>query len=280
MTDLLKPDVATLAARVPDGASLILTKGEGPDAAMQLAKAIIRAKVRDLHLTTLPTCANPVSGMIVDMLIGAGCVRSVETSGVSLGEAGAAPQFSAAVREGRIKVIDGTCPAIYAAVQAGGKGQPFASLRGLIGSDVERNRDDYRIIDNPFPPHDPVVVLKAINPDVAVFHAPMADRNGNVWIGRARDSLYCAHASDRVLVTVDEVRDEDFYADPKRAAGIIPSFYIDSIAVAPDGAWPMAPDARIDMAYVRGYAAAARSAEGFAKWMADTVWSQAQEAAQ
>ncbi|WP_146346851.1 CoA transferase subunit A [Falsiphaeobacter marinintestinus] len=267
MSDLFLPSIPDLAARVSSGASLMLTKGEGPDTPMELVKQIIRNNVRDLHLITLPTCANPVSGMMADMLIGAGCVASVETAGISLGEAGAAPRFNTAVKDGTITVKDGTCPAIYAAVQAGGKAQPFAPLRGLIGSDIEAMRDDYKVIDNPFNPGEPVAVLKAINPDIAAFHAPCADRNGNVWIGRQRDSLYAAHASDTVLVTVEQVMDCDFYDDPAMVAGVIPSFYITAIAEAPAGAMPMNADGKPDMDQVRAYASAARSAEGFAAWM-------------
>ena len=118
--------------------------------AMALALALIRRGVRGLHLITLPTCAYPASGMMADLLIGAGCVASVETSGISLHELGPAPRFTQAVREGRLRVRDSTCPAVYAALQAGAKGQPFAPLRGLIGSDLLRHRDDWRVIANPF----------------------------------------------------------------------------------------------------------------------------------
>ncbi len=42
---------------------------------------------------------------------------------------------------------------------------------------------------------DPIVLLPAIKPDVALFHAPMADRHGNVWIGRIRELATMAHAA-------------------------------------------------------------------------------------
>jgi glutaconate CoA-transferase subunit A len=32
-------------------------------------------------------------------------------------------------------------------------------------------------------------LIPAIRPDVAIFHAPMADRFGNVWIGRRPKKL-------------------------------------------------------------------------------------------
>lgn len=263
----------TLAAMIPDGASVILPKGEGPDAPVALAKALIRRGARDLRLITLPACAAPVSGMMVDMLIGAGCVARVETSGVSLGELGPAPAFNRAVTSGAVAVTDATCPALYAAVQAGGKSQPFATLRGIIGSDLERMRDDWVVIDNPFQPGDRVVALKAINPDVAIFHAPMADRDGNLWIGRGRDLLYAAHASKTVLATVEKVVDACFFDDEALAAGVLPAFYVTAIAEAPGGSLPMRMDATVDLEAVRAYAGAARSEAGLQDWLAREVFA-------
>ncbi|MBP7665950.1 MAG: hypothetical protein KA774_03810, partial [Burkholderiaceae bacterium] len=95
MTDTMDFTVDQLAALVPDGASITLHKGDEPDVPMRLGMALIRRGVRGLHIVTLPTAAYPASGMLVDLLIGAGCVASVETSGISLHELGAAPRFSA-----------------------------------------------------------------------------------------------------------------------------------------------------------------------------------------
>ena len=53
-------------------------------------------------------------------------------------------------------------------------------LRGLIGSDLLKHRPEWRVIDNPYGNDDPVVLLPAIKPDVALFHAATADQLGNV----------------------------------------------------------------------------------------------------
>lgn len=268
MPELLTTDVDALCARIPNGASVILTKGEMPDTPFALALAMIRARLNGLHLVTLPACAQPVSGMCVDILIGAGVVASVETSGISLGELGAAPRFNAAAKAGTIKLIDATCPAVYAAVQAGGKSQPFTTLRGVIGSDLVEHRDDWKIIPNPFDADDPVLVIKAINPDFALLHVRKVDRLGNLWIGRNRDQLYAAHAAKSVLVTTEEIVDTNFYDDETMAAGVIPAFYVDAIAHAPTGALPIGAKDDRDLDPVRAYAATARSEAGFADWLA------------
>ena len=274
MNNALFTTLEALAAQLPDGASVTVHKGDEPDVPMALAKALVRRGARGLHIVTLPTAAFPASGMMVDMLIGAGCVASVETSGISLHELGAAPRFTKAVKAGTLKVLDATCPAVYAGLNAGAKGQPFAPLRGLIGSDLMRHRADYRIIDNPYLPGDRIAVVPAINTDVAILHASMADAEGNVWIGRDRDRLLAAHAANTVLVTVDRQVPGSFYDDEQLSAGIIPATYISALAVVPGGCWPMALDGSVDLAAVRRYQQAALSDEGFAAWLQAEVFNQ------
>lgn len=261
--------VDDLAALVPDGASLTLNKGDEADVPMALVLALIRRGVRGLHVVTLPTCAYPASGMAIDLLIGAGCVNSVETSGISLHELGAAPRFSQAVKRGALKVLDATCPAVYAGLQAGAKGQPFAPLRGLIGSDLQRHRSDYKVIQNPYAEgEDPIVLVPAINADAALFHAAKADAEGNVWVGRDRDRILAAHAADTVLVTVEQRVPGNFFDDEAMAAGTIPAECITALAVVPGGCWPMDPSGRTDLDAVRAYQRAAASEEGFAEHLA------------
>jgi glutaconate CoA-transferase subunit A len=267
MAETRSSSVDELAARVPDGASVTVNKGEEADVPMALAMALVRRGVRGLHVVTLPTCAYPASGMMIDLLIGAGCVASVETSGISLHEVGAAPRFSQAVKAGTLKVLDATCPAVYAGLQAGAKGQPFAPLRGLIGSDVLRHRSDWRVIDNPFAGGDPIALVPAINADFAIFHAAKADAEGNVWVGRGRDRVLAAHAAGTTLVTVEEVVPGSFFDDEAMSAGVIPAHLIEGIAVVPGGCWPMHAAGGVDLDAVREYRQAARSDAGFAAWV-------------
>src|SRR4029077_12705863 len=110
----------------------------------------------------LTLVALPTSSLQADLLIGAGCVETIETSAVSLGEIGPAPGFTAAVMSGALRLKDATCPALHAGFQAAEKGVPFMPLRGLIGSDLLNNRPDWKVVDNPFGDSDPIVLLPAI----------------------------------------------------------------------------------------------------------------------
>ncbi|HEX9182301.1 MAG TPA: CoA transferase, partial [Burkholderiales bacterium] len=93
-----------LAREIPDGASIGLPPDYSP-VAMEVVRALVRRGAKDLKLIGVP-----VLGLCADILVGAGCVREVETSAVTLGEAGIAPRFTQAEEERRIKVIDATCP--------------------------------------------------------------------------------------------------------------------------------------------------------------------------
>ncbi len=252
-----------LAAEVPDGASLALA----PDysgCAMAVVRALLRRPARALHLIGVPQL-----GLQADLLIGAGCVRSIETAAVSLGEFGPAPAFERAYREGRIEVVESTCPAIHAALQASEKGVPFLPLRGILGSDLMEIRSDWKVIDNPFGEDDPLLLVPAIRPDVALFHAALADASGNVWIGVRRELMTMAHAARRTLVSVERIVDTDLLADDRWAAGTIPSLYVDRVAPVKGGSWPLGLGnlAESDRKWIARYASEARDGQGFARML-------------
>ena len=253
---------------INDGCLLVVPR-EVSGVPMAATRALICRHVKKLHLVALPT-----SSLQTDLLIGAGCVETLETSAVSLGEFGPAPRFTAAVTAGAIKMKDATCPALHAALQAAEKGVPFMPLRGLIGSDVLNYRGDWRVIDNPYGNADPIVLLPAIKPDVALFHAPMADRQGNVWIGQMRELMTMAHAAEKTVVTVERIVDSDLLADPVLAAGTLPGFYVEAIAVAERGAWPLPlPDNYpADTEHLALYAKMATTEQGFAEYLDKYVY--------
>lgn len=256
-------DLDALAARIPDGATVVLS----PDysgCAMAAVRRLIARGVRNLHLVGAPTLT-----LHGDMLVGAGCVRTVEAAAVTLGEHGMAPRFAAAVAAGSIQLRDSTCPAIHAALQAAEKGIPFMPLRGILGTDVLANRPDWKVMDNPFGTDDPIVLLPAIRPDVALMHVPLVDRAGNVWVGVRRELMLMAHAARETLVTFEAVHDGDLLQDDAMAAGTIPALYVTALAEAKQGAWPLG----LFGAYAKDdenlaiYAQMARTEEGFRAYL-------------
>jgi glutaconate CoA-transferase subunit A len=257
-----------LAALVPDGALLALP----PDysmPSMAVVRELILQKRKNLRLLGVP-----VLGMCADLLIGAGCVAEVESSAVSLGEAGLAPRFTEAVEKGEIKMRDATCPAVHTALQASEKGVPFMPLRGVLGSDLVKQRTDWQVLQNPFSGgDDPILYIRAISPDIALFHARWADEAGNVWVGRRRELATVAHAAKRTLVTYEELKPGDMLEDELLAPGVISAAYITAVAPAKRGAWPLgiAGVYDIDDAHLAQYAKAARTREGFQRYLEEFV---------
>ena len=264
-------DLESLAARVPDGALLALAP-EYSWVPMALIRALIRRRVKDLHLLTVP-----IGGLAADLLIGAGAVKTLESAAVSLGEAGPAPRFSEAVEGGALDMRDSTCPAIHTALQASEKGVDFMPLGGLVGSDLVDNRDDWKVVDDPLGQGGgPVVLLPAIKPDVTVFHSPRADTEGNVWIGRRRELVTMAHAAAATLVTVEAVEDRDFLDDEATAAGTLSGLYVTAIAVAEGGARPLGLTGHYerDTDYIRAYAEEAKTGDGFKRYLDREVFAE------
>src|SRR4051812_3515721 len=230
---------------------------------MEVVRALIRKKIKRLRLLGVP-----ILGMSADLLIGAGCVAEVETSAVSLGEAGLAPRFTEAVEQKLLKVKDATCPAIHAGLQAAEKGVPFMPLGGLLGSDLLKARPEWKQMGT-----DPVFLIPAIVPDIALFHARWADDAGNIWIGRRRELATIAHASRLTFVTFEERKAGDMLDDELLAPGVVSSVYVSALAPARRGAWPLgAPDLYdIDDPHLALYAKAAKTREGFQRYLEEFV---------
>jgi glutaconate CoA-transferase subunit A len=257
--------VEDLAALVADGAFVALP----PDYShppMALVRALVRQKKKDLKLLGVP-----VLGMCADLLIGAGCVAEVESSAVSLGEAGLAPRFTEALEANRIRMTEATCPAVHTALQAAEKGVPFMPLRGVLGTDVAKSRSDWLVQENPMRKtgSDPILLVPAIAPDIALFHARWADEAGNVWVGRRRELATIAHAAKRTFVTYEELRKGDMLEDELLAPGVISATYVSAVAHAERGAWPLGiPEVYgIDDAHLAHYAREAKTRAGFERYL-------------
>jgi len=249
-----------IAARIPDGALLALP----PDyslVAMEVVRALIRRKARKLRLLGVP-----ILGMSADLLIGAGCVAEVETSAVSLGEAGLAPRFTEAVEENLLKIKNTTCPAVHTGLQATEKGVPYMPLRGIAGSDIASERKDWKIEGD-------LVLVPALRPDVALFHARWVDEAGNVWVGRRRELATVAHAARLAFVTFEEKKAGDMLEDELLAPGVISSIYVSGVAHVPRGAWPLACPGLygVDDTHVSRYAKAAKTREAFHDYLDEWV---------
>ncbi len=100
--DWLLDSADEVAARVPDGAKIAVPI-DNLGIAMEVSRALIRRGVRNLHVVCVP-----VGGLQVDMLIGAGCVATLETSAITFGELGTPFRFHDALKRGALRMLDST----------------------------------------------------------------------------------------------------------------------------------------------------------------------------
>ncbi|HVO87132.1 MAG TPA: CoA synthetase, partial [Casimicrobiaceae bacterium] len=110
-----------------------------------------------------------------------------------------------------------------------------------------------------------LLLVPAIEPDVFIFHAALADTHGNVWIAGRRDLAYTAHAAKRTLVTAEEIYQGDLFADERLAAGTLGAVYVSAVAHVPRGAWPLTLQHRYleDADHLQEYAELAKTRSGF-----------------
>lgn len=253
------------AALVGNGARLAISGGL-ETAPMALVRELVRRNVRGLHLV----CSGSVA-MNADLLIGAGCVDTVELSHILIGEYGFAPRFRSAAEEGMIRILDHSCPGIAAALQAGALGIPFIPVHGFLGSDYMRVRPDFAVIANPFGGGEEIALVPAIRPDIALFHGYEADTEGNVVTSVLQNNKLLAQAASRTIATVERIVPAGQLDRSKGA--FVPARYVACVVESPGGAYPAACPGyyEADREHVRHYVGAAGTKEGFQAYLEEYV---------
>ena len=141
---------------------------------------------------------------------------------------------------------------------------PFAPVRGLLHTDYMNIRPDFRVIENPYDPSEPIALVPAIAPDVAVFHGFRADRSGNVVTSGAIDAKLIAQASRATIATAEEIVDGDLARAPHIGA-LVAGIHVTAVVHAPHGAHPTACAGYYgdDPTHIREYMRAAAAADTF-----------------
>jgi len=185
---------------VGDGAMIALGGGLSARLPMALVRELIRQGRRGLHLI------GSAHSIDVDLLVAAGAVRRCEESYVGFEQdLGLAPAYRRAAEQGSIEVAESCCATILAQLRATEMGLPFLPVRGVRGSDIARLHPEYAEITCPFT-GERLVAVPALRPDVALLHAPAADRYGNLHLAQpyVLDERF-ASAARTVIATADEI---------------------------------------------------------------------------
>jgi len=176
-------------------------------------REIIRQNKKDLSL-----CAF-VGGMEIDMLIAGGCISEVRSCFVGMEIFGMAPHYRKAVESGSVKISEESEATIALGLRASYLKVPFMPLKGIIGTDMPKVRNDIKQIDDPLGSGTQVMVVPKIDLDVAILHVPYADEFGNGNIAGAvwMDADMAKTAKNTIITCEKLVETEDIRYLPGKA---------------------------------------------------------------
>lgn len=244
-------DLDRAAGAVADGALLALGGGLSARLPMALVRELIRQGRRGLHVV------GSAHGIDVDLLVAAGAIAVCEESYVGFEQdLGLAPAYRRAAESGTVEVRESCCATILAQLRAAEFGVPFLPVRGVKGSDIRRLHPEYGEVTCPFT-GETLVVVPPLRPDVALIHAPLGDRRGNLHLDQpyVLDERFAA-ASRNVVATVERVASVEEVAE----AGVtIPAHLVSAVAEVPYGAHPTScyPGYAYDRPHIAEYVRAA-----------------------
>jgi glutaconate CoA-transferase subunit A len=215
---------------------------------MAIAYEIVRQGIKDIHLV----CHS--HGQALDVLIGAGCVKRLEIAYGGNGRyAPTCIRFKKAIQRGEIQFEDYSNYQMSLRFLAGALGIPFIPTKSGLGSDLLNYEGfpkelrgqrkvaskKFSLMQNPFnEKDDKVVLLPALNPDVALVHAQYVGEDGTVRVkGLTFADIEQAKSADIVIVTCEEIVPRSFIRlDPDQ--NTFPPFFVDAIVKVPYGAHP------------------------------------------
>ena len=258
-----------IAQFVPNGSFVVI--GTALESLIPFAAGheIIRQRKRDL------TLIGPISDMLFDQLIGAGCVTKVIAAWVGNVSAGLAHNYRRAAEQALphpIEIIDHSNFTIALALLAGGLGAPYIPTHSLLGSDLLKTNPTFRQAESPFG-GEKVLLVPALNPDVTILHVQRSDEEGNAhcW-GNLGISEEAALASQRIIISAEEiVPREIIVSDPNRV--IAPCFKVCAVVHEPGGAHPSSAQGYYyrDHEIYHDYHRATRTIEGMGEWVNEWV---------
>lgn len=257
-----------MARHVPSGSMVLMGAQLEQMIPFAAGHELIRQGRRDL------TLVGPISDILFDQMIGAGCVSRVMAAWVGNVSAGVGYCFRRAAERAiphRLEVVDYSNFTMALALHAGALGVPFMPTYSTLGSDLLKKNGNLREFSSPVS-EERLVAVRALRPDVAILHVQRSDAQGNahIWgsLGVAVDG---ARASRKVIVVAEEiVAPEIIASDPNRT--LVPGFLVAAVVHAPWGAHPSPVQGYYnrDHAYFSEYHEQTREPAHFEDWL--TRW--------
>jgi glutaconate CoA-transferase subunit A len=198
---------------------------------------IIRQRKQNL------TLARATPDLIYDQMVAAGCARKVIFSYMGNPGVGSLRIVRAAIEQGKLDWEEYSHFWMITRLQAGASGLPFLPMNQTGPTDLEKANPNIKRISDPFGGKD-VIVVRGLNPDVAIVHVQRADASGNahLWgiIGEQKEAAFAAR---KVILTAEEIVDESVIrSDPNRT--MIPGIVVSAVCHVPFACHP---------SYAQGY---------------------------
>ena len=258
-----------VARHVPSGSVVLLGAQLEQMIPFAAGHELIRQGRRDL------TVVGPISDILFDQMIGAGCVSRVMAAWVGNVSAGVGYCFRRAVEQAvprKIEVVDYSNFTMALALHAAALGVPFLPTYATLGSDLLKKNGNLREFSSPVS-EEKLVAVRALRPDVAILHVQRADAQGNahIWgsLGVAVDG---GRAARKMIIVAEEIVEPSVISsDPNRT--LVPGFLVEAVVHEPGGAHPSPVQGYYgrDHAFFARYHEQTRRAEDFEDWLARWV---------
>jgi glutaconate CoA-transferase, subunit A len=258
-----------VARLVPSGSMVLLGAQLEQMIPFAAGHELIRQGRRDL------TVVGPISDILFDQMIGAGCVSRVMAAWVGNVSAGVGYCLRRAAEHAvprKIEVVDYSNFTMALALHAAALGVPFLPTYATLGSDLLKKNGNLREFSSPVS-EEKLVAVRALRPDVAILHVQRADAQGNshIWgsLGVAVDG---ARAARKIIIVAEEIVESSVISsDPNRT--LVPEFLVEAVVHEPGGAHPSPVQGYCgrDHAFFAQYHEQTRRVEDFEDWLAQWV---------
>jgi glutaconate CoA-transferase, subunit A len=224
--------LAEAAALVPDGSLVGIGGSTLSRTPLALVWALIRARRKDL------VCARGISSSEGEWLFASGASRHLITSWFSQGIVwGVSRVMRLYCESGRARFEEWSHMAMGMRFRAGAMGVPFLPMRSMLGSDLMGRLPEAKQMQCPFT-GETLLLVPALNPDVALIHVQRCDPYGNAQIdGLQFMDIDLAMAANRVILSTERIVSNDqIRRRPDQTK--IPFLAVDAVVEVPFGSAP------------------------------------------
>lgn len=229
-------NLADAVREIPNGAEIAIGGFAITRSPVAFICELIRQGKKDLNVYQSIVC------MATDMLVGSGAVKKLSYGGGSLDRFGRMERINEAFEKGTIDAREFSGLSLTYRFLAGSLGVPYIPTKTLIGTDIlenlmKKNDESVMMSTSPYDNEDKYVLIKALQPDYAVIHAPYADEKGNILIDGPVWDLEMGKAAKKLYVTVDQIVSNEFIKmHPEKV--VIPNVFTHAVIEVPYGAYP------------------------------------------